>query len=73
MLALIELLRVAEHAGDKTIVYSQCLSPPYFLFLCLRLLMMTRPRNRDVDAGLGGVAVYTIWNPEFAVRWEDAD
>ena len=27
MLALIEQLRAAEHAGDKTIVYSQCPSP----------------------------------------------
>jgi hypothetical protein len=32
MLALIEQLRIAENAGDKTIVYSQCSSP---LFLVL--------------------------------------
>ena len=29
MLALVEQLRVAENAGDKTIVYSQCLSSSY--------------------------------------------
>ena len=29
MLALIELLRVAEDAGDKTIVYSQCDALPF--------------------------------------------
>jgi hypothetical protein len=33
MLALIEQLRIAENAGDKTIVYSQCPSPPPFSFL----------------------------------------
>ena len=27
MLGLIEQLRIAENAGDKTIVYSQCVSP----------------------------------------------
>ena len=31
MLALIEQLRIAENAGDKTIVYSQCVSLPHLL------------------------------------------
>jgi hypothetical protein len=31
MLALVEQLRIAEHAGDKTIVYSQCPSPPFLV------------------------------------------
>lgn len=72
MLSLIEQLRAAEHAGDKTIVYSQCPSPLHNIF-CLQLLTMMRARNRDVDAGLGGVAVHTIRDPEFAIRWEDAE
>jgi hypothetical protein len=32
MLALIEQLQIAENAGDKTIVYSQCPFPPFFFF-----------------------------------------
>jgi hypothetical protein len=34
MLALIEQLRIAENAGDKTIVYSQCPSPSFFAGIC---------------------------------------
>jgi hypothetical protein len=39
MLALVEQLQIAENAGDKTIVYSQCPScPPFFhsvyIFVC---------------------------------------
>ena len=34
MVALIEQLQIAEHAGDKTIVYSQCVPslPPFVSF-----------------------------------------
>jgi hypothetical protein len=73
MLALIEQLSIAENAGDKTIVYSQCPSP--FLSICLQLLTMmrARTRNRDVNAGLDRNVVHAIRHPGFAVRWEDAE
>jgi len=32
MVALIEQLQIAEHAGDKTIVYSRCM--PFSLQMC---------------------------------------
>jgi hypothetical protein len=37
MLTLIKQLGTAENAGDKTIVYSQCPSPPFFhtVFICI--------------------------------------
>ena len=46
MLALIEQLRTAENAGDKTIVYSQCPSSPTYLLslgIYFHLLMMMLP------------------------------
>ena len=45
MLALIEQLQIAESAGDKTIVYSQCLSSLKFIFTSIyyHLLMTTVP------------------------------
>ena len=44
MLALIGLLKEAENAGDKTIVYSQCRST----FRCLHSIVLII--NRDYDA-----------------------
>ena len=44
MLALIGLLKEAENAGDKTIVYSQCRST----FRCLHSTVLII--NRDYDA-----------------------
>jgi hypothetical protein len=39
MLALVEQLHIAEGAGDKTIVYSQCLSATFFLSAMVFLIM----------------------------------
>jgi hypothetical protein len=46
MLALVEQLQIAENAGDKTIVYSQCPSSPIFFSLSIYvLLLMTMMRT----------------------------
>jgi hypothetical protein len=47
MLALIEQLQIAENAGDKTIVYSQCPSSPilFSLSIYFHLLMMMMMRT----------------------------
>jgi hypothetical protein len=70
MLALVEQLRIAENAGDKTIVYSQCPSPSFFMDL---LIVANDDAHRDVDVGFGGDGIGAIRHPEFAVRWEDAE
>ena len=69
MLALIEQLRIAEKAGDKTIVYSQC-SSPFFYHLSR---IVNDDAHRDVDAGLAGDGFGAMRHPEFAVRWENAE
>ena len=40
MLCLIEQLQMAENAGDKTIVYSQCPSSSFFSIYYLLMMMM---------------------------------
>jgi hypothetical protein len=69
MLALVEQLRIAEDAGDKTIVYSQCAPPLFFS----EGNYSHSALDRDIDAGLIGDAVDEVRNPELAVRREDEE
>jgi hypothetical protein len=78
MIALVEQLRVAEDAGDKTIVYSQCGSSSYLPLPAHRFqlprgrnvlmtLIIPTIRDRDVDAELVGDAVGALWGSVLAV------
>jgi hypothetical protein len=76
MLALIEQLQIAENAGDKTIVYSQCPSSPFFFtqyFSSANDDGAHMELNRDVNAEFSRDDVGAVWYPVFAVRWEDAE
>lgn len=82
MLALLQLLRTAEDAGDKTIVYSQCKSPLFCISAdrkwvgrgnVLMMMAHTEYGNRDVDAGLVGDAVGATRDSELALRRQDAE
>jgi hypothetical protein len=79
MLALVEQLQIAEDAGDKTIVYSQCPSCPFFSLSFYFILFSSAnddahmELNRDINAGFNRDSVCAAWYPVFAVRWEDAD
>jgi len=78
MLALVEQLQIAENAGDKTIVYSQCPSSPnlfhsVFFFPSANDDDAHMKLNRDVDAGFNRNDIGAVWYPVFAVRWEDAE
>jgi hypothetical protein len=77
MLALIEQLQIAENAGDKTIVYSQCPSSPIFFhsvfFSSANDDDAHMDLNRDVNAEFSRDGVGAVWYPVFAVRWEDAE
>jgi hypothetical protein len=78
MLALVEQLQIAENAGDKTIVYSQCSSSPIFFSLSIFFSSANddgarMELNRDVNVGFNRDVIGAVWYPVFAVRWEDAD
>lgn len=78
MLALVEQLQIAEHAGDKTIVYSQC--PSSTILFSLSILSPSANDDdahmelyRDVNAEFSRDGVGAEWYTVFAVRWEDAE
>jgi hypothetical protein len=65
MLALVEQLRIAEDAGDKTIVYSQCDTTSFFFSFSDG--DSHDALDRDVDVGLVGDAFCEVRNPKLAV------
>jgi hypothetical protein len=72
MVALVEQLQIAENAGDKTIVYSQCPSQ-FFLFFLTANGDAHMELNRDINAGSNRDGVGAVWYPVLAVRREDAE